>query len=302
MEYLSKLDSTTHIKDLSKDELIDLQQALFNLGYKDIWIDGIYGKQTRKIFNNFKADFELDYPDYIGHTTINFILNLLTKEETAEFVLLDKPQTIGGKLMLVKIPPNWVQRKLEEKDFIKLASLFNLNIATIKAVMEVESNGSGFLLNEAAPCRPKILFEGHIFYNQTSQPVSKIRPDLSYPRWTKKYYKGGSAEWGRLLDAFKFDASASLKSASWGLGQIMGFNYSTLGYSSVEEMVIDAHKDEYHQARQMFDFCKNHPSGKLIPALRVRDWATFAYYYNGSGYRQNNYDAKLKNAYLKFAK
>lgn len=305
MQYLKKLESTKNIKDLSKNELIDLQKALSDLGYKEVWIDGIYGKQTRKFFNKFKEDFNLDYPDLIGQTTINFILNKLEKEEnnnSGSFIFLTKPEMIGGKLMIVKMPPNWEQKKISDAEYIKLANLFNLNIPVIKALVSIESGGSGFLLNEKAPCRPKILFEGHWFYKLTPQPVSKIRPDLSYSSWTKKHYKGGSAEWTRLIDAMSFDPIPAVLSCSWGLGQVMGGNYVTLGYNSVQEMVIDAHKGEYHQAKQMLTFCKNHHTGKLLPALRSRDWATFAYYYNGAGYRKNNYDVKLKNAYLKFAK
>lgn len=302
MKNLIRIDTTKELKKLSKIEIYELQVALKQLNYT-IAVDGIYGNQTKTVFNQFKKDNKLTHPDVIGITTVNFILkNLEKKENNSEFTFLITPQLINDKLMIVKIPQNWEQKKLSNSDIFKLADLFDLEVASVKAVMEVESNGSGFLLNEPAPIRPKILFEGHIFYRQTFKPVSQTRPDLSYKSWTKKYYKGGSAEWTRLLDAMKFDPIAAVKSTSWGLGQVMGFNFSMLGYSTVEEMVIDAHKGEYYQAKQIFKFCQNHPSGRLINALKNKDWRTFAYYYNGSDYAQNQYDLKLKKAYSKHSR
>lgn len=303
MDNLLILDETKNIKDLSKEELRDLQSALSKFNYK-IEIDGIYGKETKNVFNQFKKDNNLTYPDLIGSTTVNFILNKLKNKSVninKDFSFLKKPEIINGKKVIVKMPPNWQQKKLSISDFEKLGDLFNLEKASIQAVMEIESSGSGFLLNEIYPARPKILFEGHIFYRQTVKPVSKTRPDLSHSSWTKKYYKGGSAEWERLLDAMEFDPIAAVKSASWGLGQIMGFNYELLGYSHVEDMIIDCHKGEYYQAKQIFNFCSNHPSGRVIKALKNKDWRTFAYFYNGESYQRNNYDVKLHNAYLKYS-
>jgi peptidoglycan hydrolase-like protein with peptidoglycan-binding domain len=302
MNNLSKIEITKEVRKLSKLELFDLQKALRQMGYS-LAIDGIYGNETKTVFNRFKRDNALTHPDLIGQTTINFILNKLEKKETDfGFEFLTTPQTVNGKLMIVKMPTEWQQKALSNDDFVKLADVFKIDVPSVKAVMEIESNGSGFLLNESAPCRPKILFEGHIFYRQTSKPVSKTRPDLSYPSWTKRHYKGGSAEWGRLLDAMEFDPIAAVKSASWGLGQIMGFNHGILGYDNVEDMIIDAHKGEYYQAKHIFKFCQNHPSGKLMNALKAKNWTTFAYYYNGAGYAQNQYDIKLRNAYLKHSR
>jgi hypothetical protein len=48
---------------------------------------------------------------------------------------------------------------LSKSDYQDLSNEFDLEIALVKAVMDVESAGSGFLLKEPAPARPKILFE-----------------------------------------------------------------------------------------------------------------------------------------------
>ncbi len=56
--------------------------------------------------------------------------------------------------------------------------------------------------------------------------------------WNRDLYKGGSAEWDeRLLDAMEFDEIQALKSASFGLGQVMGFNYTAAGCASIQQFI-----------------------------------------------------------------
>jgi hypothetical protein len=203
---------------------------------------------------------------------------------------------LDGRKSICTIPSEYIQPALSESDYEDLSNEFELETALIKAVVEVESHGSGFLLRELPPARPKILFEGHWFFRLTPKPVSRSRPDLSYPRWDKSKYKGGSAEWERLLDAMEFDEIQALKSASFGLGQVMGFNYSLAGCSSIQQFIQENFAGEYWQARHMMNFIVNQG---LLDELKRKDWAGFARGYNGPGYRRNEYDTKLERAYKK---
>jgi hypothetical protein len=187
------------------------------------------------------------------------------------------------------MPANHLPRPLSASDYQRAAAEFGLDVAVLHAVLEVESSGHGFL-EEPAPARPKILFEAHWFYSLTPKPVSQTRPDLSSRNWNRNLYKGGAAEWTRLFDAMSFDPIPALQSASWGLGQVMGFNHKSAGCRSVEELVEEAHQSEYHQLRHMLNFCQ---SNNLIIHLRNKDWHAFASGYNGAGYRENNYHGKL---------
>lgn len=199
-----------------------------------------------------------------------------------------------GRKSICKIPDGYVQAALSESDYQDLSSEFGVEVALVKAVMKVESNGSGFLLKEAAPSRPKILFEGHWFFRLTPKPVSKIRPDLSYAKWDKSKYKGGSGEWERLLDAMEFDEIQALKSASYGLGQVMGFNYPAAGCASIQQFIQENFAGEYWQARHMMNFIK---TKGLQDELERKDWREFAETYNGPGYAKNQYHIKLERAY-----
>lgn len=213
----------------------------------------------------------------------------------SEFSYTEQGFELDGRWFPVAFDPEDIpeQHGLDDDDIELVALEHDLPPAYIDAIRSVESSGSGFLLKEPAPARPKILFEGHWFYKLTPQPVSRSRPDLSYRSWTRAYYKGGSAEWDRLRDACGFDMENALKSASWGLGQVMGANYKLAGCDSIEQMVLEAFSGEREQLNHMVSFLLK--SGAEVP-LKGGDWARVARIYNGPGYKKNAYDTKLAHA------
>lgn len=203
--------------------------------------------------------------------------------------------------------PKQQSKNLTEADLVRTAEAFNLEVAHLKAIIKVESNGGwfedvrkdildldgpgGFLDGEDLP---KILFEAHHFGRLTDQAYTKTHPNISSRFWNKKLYKGGQAEYIRLYQAMELNREAALKSTSWGLFQIMGFNHSTCGYDLVEDFVTAMKQSEFEQLNAAMKFIE---AKKLLPVLRKNDWAKFAEVYNGSGYKANKYDTKLAEAY-----
>ena len=185
-------------------------------------------------------------------------------------------------------------RSLSEADYIKAATLLGVDVASIKAVAHVESSGSGFLSNGL----PKILFEGHWFSKFTKGKFDDKHPTLSYKKWTKKYYKSGIEEYSRYNAAKALDTDAAMKSTSWGKFQIMGFNCSKCGYSDVKTFVAEMHKSEGQQLTAFVNFLK---STNLDVHLKSKNWAAFAYGYNGPAYADNKYDIRLQQAYNAFS-
>jgi hypothetical protein len=117
-----------------------------------------------------------------------------------------------------------MERTIPDPTWAPLAQSLNVEAAALRAVAAVESAGSGFL-PEPSPL-PKVLFEGHAFHRLTQGRFDASHPTLSYPKWTKQFYsKTGAGEWDRLNAACALDRTAALQSASWGMFQIMGFNY-----------------------------------------------------------------------------
>jgi hypothetical protein len=187
-------------------------------------------------------------------------------------------------------PEDSKTKVLTENDYAMAAIKVGVETAAIKAISKVESRGSGFLSNG----KPKILFEGHWFSKFTKGAHNAKYPTISYSKWTKKYYKGGTAEYNRYNTAKTLDSTAAMKSTSWGKFQIMGFNYSKAGYSSVETFVSDMYVSEGKQLLALVNFLK---AAKLDVPLKAKDWATFAKGYNGPKYAENKYDIRLKQAY-----
>lgn len=90
---------------------------------------------------------------------------------------------------------------------------------------------------------------------------------------------------------------AADSSASWGLAQIMGFNYQVCGCKSVGEFVEQMTESEGKQLELFVRFIKGN---RWDVYLRSLDWERFARNYNGSGYAQNHYDKRLEKAYAKY--
>ena len=189
--------------------------------------------------------------------------------------------------------------RVHETDFIRAAKALGVEVAAVKAVKEVETGGRGGFF---AIGKPAILFEGHIFWSQLKQvgknPEEYVKgnENILYSKWTKTHYVGGIREYERLEKAMAIDETAAKKSASYGLFQIMGFNYEVCGCSNVDEFVSIMSENEGRQLDLFVSFLQGNGWDKFLKTL---DWTKFARYYNGPGYAKNKYDELLKKAYLK---
>lgn len=195
---------------------------------------------------------------------------------------------------------------LSEQDLIDFSNKYQLDLAAVKAVNEVESCGKGFFVDG----RPKILFEGHIFWRQIKargiEPedyTNSSNENVLYKRFTRKHYLGGTREYERLEQAASISTDpkfreAALSSASWGSYQVMGFHAIPLGYASVQLFVDEMYK---HERNHLEVFGRYILKNNCINQLKNKVWAKFAACYNGPAYAQNKYDEKMAKAYLKFS-
>jgi len=199
--------------------------------------------------------------------------------------------------------------ELEQRDNIKIS------LPVIKAIVTVESAGRGHLHDG----RAKILFEGHKFwywlekFGKDPKALSQGKEHIIYEKWTRKHYRVGTAEYERLEEARSIDPKAAVYATSWGLFQILGENmeHHIKGrkYKSVTEFEERQHESEYYHFLDFLEFIKSKKvRGKaLIDYISEEkqdnyDWEAFAYGYNGSGYKVNQYHIKMKNHYEKFKK
>jgi hypothetical protein len=178
-------------------------------------------------------------------------------------------------------------------DLQNAAASLGGDLASLWSLMAVETQGFGFLQDR----RPCILFERHIFHLRTGGKYDREDPNLSNP--SPGGYLGGAAEYDRLGRAMQLDERAALESASWGLGQMMGYNAATAGFTDVYGMVAAMVAGEGAQLRAVANFITADPP--LYAAFRDRNWTRVAFNYNGAGYARNHYDEKLEQNYRVFA-
>jgi hypothetical protein len=184
---------------------------------------------------------------------------------------------------------------ITEQKYLSVSLAIGCNVAAVMAVAEVESGGNGFFQSG----KIKIKFEGHVFHQYTKGRFDESHPHLSYQKWTEAYSEFGEAAYSRFNQAFDLDPLAAMLATSWGKFQIMGYNYALCGFKSIHEFVTAL---KISEDNQLGAFCTYILKRKLHVYLIDRRWNLFAYYYNGSQYRKNQYDIKLANAYAKFIK
>lgn len=203
---------------------------------------------------------------------------------------------------------------------MELAAQFGISLPMLQAFLEVESAGSGFFADWHGRQRIKIQFEPHWFKRLLPGHILQNIYDLWDKQEKGQVKLNGAqklllhnwqiavlnkvdvqqAEWQSFNCAFAIDQDAAMKSASWGLGQVMGFNHESLGFETVGEMVEAFKKNEYEQVKGMLNYLKNKRG--MMDAIKSLNWNKVAELYNGSNYAAGGYHLKLAKAYVKHSK
>jgi len=191
--------------------------------------------------------------------------------------------------------------KLTEANFAAAADALKpgLQLAMIRAFAEVESGGkSGF----GPSGLPIIAYEGHIFRKYTNGKYDKSHPLLSYPykkkagpEWQANN-KDQDRAWKTLNAAMDLDHVAALMACSWGMFQVMGFNYETCGFANVDEFVAKMKAGEQGQLDAFVGFCLK--TRGLRKALADKNFVACATIYNGTDY--GDYDKRIERAFKKY--
>ncbi|KXH79171.1 N-acetylmuramidase domain-containing protein [Chryseobacterium kwangjuense] len=262
-------------------EVLTLCEILYQLGY------------NVKISDSFTLEVDAAVKDFQHKNSL--VVDGIVGVKTWAVLLEKDPR-----------PVSQTDKFLKESDLTQFAAEYNLELAAVKAVNEIESSGKGFLINN----KPKILFEGHVFWNELKKrgidPNSYYNSEsrnVLYPKWTRAHYQGGVKEYDRLNEAISLNhdpsfKEAALSSASWGSFQIMGYHAENLGYSNVDDFVSRMEMNEGEHLKAFGKFLEK--NGCLV-YLRNKNWAGFARLYNGAGYKENKYDEKLAKAYAKYS-
>ncbi len=190
-----------------------------------------------------------------------------------------------------------------------LAAHLEIDPATTVAVLTVESGGRAFDANG----RMIIRFENHIFYDRWGKDNPGIFEQHfqfnAVQRWLnhmwhptvheawRTAHTSQDEEWRVFEFARDLNDTAAKLSISMGGAQIMGFNHSTLGYDTVQQMFDAFSASERDQIIGFFNFVRGRTAeSKRIAALQALDFVAFAQLYNGIG-QATQYGAAIQSAY-----
>lgn len=285
---------------------------LFKLGDRDPWISKIQRAINEIIYTRLETD------GYFGENT------KISLQDLQVYFNIEPTGIYEGKIAEM-LDAYITERFLVDSDYGIAALKLKVDEPTVRAVTEVEAKGYGFLKTG----RSTILYERHVFYREFNKKLDKGLVDVKqllkrenlnettnvsllkqhleqkYPNLynrTPGGYQGTSNgiehEYVKMEQAKLIDDECALLSVSYGLFQLMGFNYKASGFKTVNEMYLACARSERNQLDAFCNFVLS--ENRLINPLRKGDMLSFALAYNGPA--QQGYDLKLTEAKNKWKK
>jgi len=190
----------------------------------------------------------------------------------------------------MKLPP-WIgaahPRTLSDQDFTDAAARLGCEVATIRAVWQVEGAGRHFRADGSVERR----FEPHHFPRQYWAQIG-FSPAQGQAPWRASLKQSSDA---MFFKAAAIDLTAACRASSWGAPQIMGFHHARLGFGSPVTMVEHMARGAAQQLGAFVQFVEGLGHDRH---LRGHDWLAFARGYNGTG-QPEVYAKKIEAAYRK---
>ena len=190
--------------------------------------------------------------------------------------------------------------RLTDEDFREVAEELGVEVAAIKAVVEIEAGAKheGFWANG----KPIINFDLSMFRKfaarnkinlsryQRSHAVVFAKPNRA------RYGSYQAAQQARLDAARTIDDKTAIEGTFWGMFQLGGFNWKVCGTSSPDEFVRLMSRSERDQLELFAEFIRE--TG-MLPLLKAKNWSAFARRFNGPTYARRGYHTRLARAYAK---
>ena len=190
--------------------------------------------------------------------------------------------------------------RLSDEDFREVAGALGVEVAAIKAVVDIEAGKAheGFF----EPGKPIINFDLAMYrkfaprHGVSLAKAKKKAPEIFARPNRAKYGSYQAAQYARLDAARDIDEESALESAFWGMFQIGGFNWKLCGCESVGEFVRLMSRSERDQLELFGRLITN--CGMLQP-LQKKQWLKFALKYNGPRAKARGYHKRMASSYAR---
>lgn len=168
----------------------------------------------------------------------------------------------------------------------------DIDVNKLKVILIVESRGKSL----DSENHPTIRFE----CNKFNDYLGSLKVKCTIEEGKSFSVIKDETDKGAFFRALEIDREKAILSSSFGIAQIMGFNYKIVGYTSVDEFYNAMFKEE-EQISAFLKFLKS--KNNIMRELKSEntDWKIIARNYNGPNYAENKYDLKLRQEYLKYS-
>lgn len=186
----------------------------------------------------------------------------------------------------------------ESISLAEFAEKYSIEKEKLQAILDIESKANA-LDNEGFPT---VRFECHIFNDMNTRYCDEYRKDddekLDCTINSGEFFSKVSSETNKeaFLKAKKINSDLAICSSSFGMAQVMGFNYKFVGFNSMDEFYKAMLKKE-GQITAFLNYIRNKEI--VFDQLRSKDtnWKIVADGYNGAASDANNYATKLETKY-----
>lgn len=226
-------------------------------------------------------------------SSVIFTMNGDGNSHTADLPSHETPIALAKQLT----EPNDTIHTLTEDDFREVAQSLGVEVAAIKAVVEIEAGRTheGF----SAPGKPLINFDLTMFRRFAT------RHGVNLSKYGKSHsvvfnsHRGSQKQANRRLEAAKsIHPHAAIEGTFWGMFQIGGFNWKKCGAESIDQFVELMSRSERDQLDMFASFIS---STGLLKHLQSKNWAAFARGYNGPSYARRSYHTRMASAYNRYS-
>jgi hypothetical protein len=194
------------------------------------------------------------------------------------------------------------------------ATALGINTAAAAGIMKVESGGATFSEDTN---RTIARFENHVLWDRWGSANAQLfRQHFQFDsgpgqkRWQGHRYREAATdpwrtfhgdqaqEWRVIEFAQGLAGDVAYECASFGAGQIMGFNHAMVGFADAREMVDSYNQSERSQVTGIFEFIR---ANRLAAAVNAGDYERVARRYNGTG-QAAAYGARIRDASQAYAR
>lgn len=204
-------------------------------------------------------------------------------------------------LPVVDLSPDRRYSRLNEEDFREVAEELGVEVAAIKAVVDIEAGKAHEGFFEEG--KPIINFDLSMYTRAAKRhgvslaKARKNHPVIFAKPNTRKYGSYQAAQWARMEAARSIDEESALEGAFWGMFQIGGFNWKLCGCDSVQqfvELMSRSERDQLELFGHLITACG------MLPALQKKQWLAFATKYNGARAKARGYHRRMAAAYKRY--